>query len=991
MQPGAKLCPTEPQLAAFVAGKLDHAESTEVEEHLAECASCCQTLKLLPDDDTLVALLRQAEVGTNDGSRHAERGPDATALVEPASRPATSLPGDDVTEHADTAAGAYSVFALLPQPLRDHARYRITELLGRGGMGDVYKAEHRLMNRPVALKVINGQLVNSTAAIQRFQREVQAAARLTHRNIVTAYDAEQAGDTHFLVMEFVDGTDLAALVRLQGPLPVTQACAYIRQAASGLHHAHEAGMVHRDIKPQNLIVAHESRASEGARLHEPPESGTVKILDFGLARFASEAAAPEAATLDELPAATPHLTALGTMMGTPDFMAPEQARDAHTADIRSDIYSLGCTLYYLLAGEPPFLEKSVRGKVQAHLEREPVSLRQRRSDVPPELEAVLRRMMAKNPAARYAAPAEVAAALAPFAELTPQVAPRGRRPRRRWTWAAFGLVPLALLAGVIIYLATDTGQVEIDTSGLNLAGAKVVLLKNQQPYATFQLTSTEQPQVIRAGDYQIELQDVPKDVRVDFRSRTRNGQWDVPRISHDNAIVLYRGGGIRIEVSRIPRPHAPPYVDREHLQGTWIAESGVRNGRPTLSDQLSIQRAVFIGERVEVEGPGGVRSEGQFQLFDSRPPKQMTIITGRGNVLRGIYQLEQDRFTLCYNLDRQGNVPTEFAAPAGSNWDLLVLRRFPASAASRDAAGSQPAPASRDIAPLGLYSKHEGFVYDALITPDGKLAISCGQDQTIQVWDLATREPQHVLRGHAGALFSLAVSADGTMLASGDNSNSLRLWDLSTGQQVGSLEGHTGAVTNLAFMPDGIHLLSAGFDETLRLWHVAERKLVRTIPVGAKIEKLVPLPDGQRVMLSGAHTGGWGIVTYDLEPGNPIDTKPSAQSCLAVSADGSKTLIGSVTGLLVVRDSEKGRLLVQMADPRAKAARDAAISQDGKWAVTSTRERQMHLWNLQEGKLVSSIEHPSIGTVVLSPDGRTVLTYADDSGIGIWKLPDLAP
>src|SRR5262249_41980004 len=240
-----------------------------------------------------------------------------------------------------------------PPELAEHPRYRVRELLGVGGMGAVYRAEHLLMERPVALKVINRSLTDRPALVERFRREAPAAARLAHPNSVAAFDAEQAGDTHFLVMEYVEGQSLARVLAERGPLPVTEACAYVRQAALGLQHAHEQGMVHRDIKPHNLMRT---------------PGGQVKILDFGLARFASEAAPPGALLAgppagEAPPAAS--LTQTGTMMGTPEYIAPEQARDAHAADIRADLYSLGCTLYDLLTGQAPFPEGTAVEKVRA--------------------------------------------------------------------------------------------------------------------------------------------------------------------------------------------------------------------------------------------------------------------------------------------------------------------------------------------------------------------------------------------------------------------------------------------------------------------------------------------------------------------------------------------------------------------------------------------------------------------------------------------------
>src|SRR5262249_10044174 len=231
-------------------------------------------------------------------------------------------------------------------------QYRILDQLGRGGMGRGFKAEHQTMNRIVALKVLAGQFVKTDKAQQMFQREVRAAARLVHPNIVTAYDANQLGDRYYLVMEYVDGPNLEELVRDQGPLPVGQACEFIRQAALGLQYAHELGMVHRDVKPANLLVTAKP-GSPGAG------AAVVKILDFGLARLHAREGDNEAGG-DSI------VTSQNTVMGTPDYMAPEQARNLHKVDIRSDLYSLGCAFYFLLTGQVPFPGGSTMEKLVRH-------------------------------------------------------------------------------------------------------------------------------------------------------------------------------------------------------------------------------------------------------------------------------------------------------------------------------------------------------------------------------------------------------------------------------------------------------------------------------------------------------------------------------------------------------------------------------------------------------------------------------------------------
>jgi serine/threonine-protein kinase len=280
-------------------------------------------------------------------------------------------------------------------------QYRILDEIGCGGMGRVFKAVHETMARIVALKVLPNELLQDARARQLFQREVRALACLIHPNIVTAYDANQSGDRCYLVMEFVDGPNLEQLVREQGPLPVGQACDFIRQAALGLQFAFEKGMVHRDIKPANLLV---QRGGDGRC--------AVKILDFGLARLQSSTAVNGSKDLTIAAEAN-------RVVGTPDYIAPEQAENVHAADIRSDLYSLGCTLYFLLTGKVPFGGTTLLEKIIKHSAEPPPVIEAERPEVPKEVGAILRKLLAKAPAERYQTPAELAAVLAPFAVAGP--------------------------------------------------------------------------------------------------------------------------------------------------------------------------------------------------------------------------------------------------------------------------------------------------------------------------------------------------------------------------------------------------------------------------------------------------------------------------------------------------------------------------------------------------------------------------------------------
>jgi serine/threonine protein kinase len=267
-------------------------------------------------------------------------------------------------------------------------KYKLLGHLGRGGMSSVYLAEHTLMERRVAIKVLPQNKVHDSSYLPRFYREARAAAALHHPNIVIAHDVDEDDGYHYLVMEYVEGRDLQVMVKEDGPLPYERAADYMRQAALGLHHAHENGLIHRDVKPANLLV---------------DLRGVVKVLDLGLARFAEEELGGKASLT---------VAHEENVLGTADYLAPEQAQNSHAVDRRVDIYSLGCTLYFCLTGHPPFPEGTLAQRIMKHYTQEPPSIRIDRPDAPQALIDICMRMMAKNPELRYQTAADVADVLA---------------------------------------------------------------------------------------------------------------------------------------------------------------------------------------------------------------------------------------------------------------------------------------------------------------------------------------------------------------------------------------------------------------------------------------------------------------------------------------------------------------------------------------------------------------------------------------------------
>jgi hypothetical protein len=656
----------------------------------------------------------------------------------------------------------------MPPELANHARYHIEELLGAGGMGAVYRARHLLMKRTVALKVINRNLVSDTDAVDRFHREMQAT-RLIHPNIVTAFDAEQAGAAHFLIMEYVEGTSLARLLAQNGPLPVRQACDYIRQAARGLQHAFEQGMVHRDLKPHNLMLT---------------PGGQVKILDFGLARFAVESLSPSA-ELETRSAEPPEgsesergLTEVGVVMGTPDYIAPDQARNAHAADIRADIYSLGCTLYELLAGQPPFPEGTSLQKVMAHLQRQPTPLTRVRPEVPAELGRIVERMLAKDPAQRYQTPAEVAVALAPYSGVA------GRR--RPWMFLAAGV----LLAGVLVlagYLAGWGGRPAVEDS------------HQEEVHAD----SPPPPPAPAPGEIRR------------FKGHTA-GVWGVA-VSPDGhqALSASHDGTVRL----------------------WDLDTGDEKGR-LLGHHERVEAVAFLPDGRHALS-GGV--DKTLRLWDLETGEVRQHLRGHTNFITSVAVSADGLFALSGGVDRtvrlwdlkerkqtrvfKDHEDWSYRVCFSTDGKYILSGGPDGTARLRNWESGEP--------PVVFHGGNP--VWSVALSPDGRTVLAgvggewakgswfpSKDDNSIHAWDARTGKPLESFKGHTDAVLCLAFSPDGRRLLSAGSDHTIRLWDVESRKELHRFKGHTDRVSAVAFTPDGRRALSGSWDGTVRLWELPE-------------------------------------------------------------------------------------------------------------------------------------------------------------------------
>lgn len=557
------------------------------------------------------------------------------------------------------------VGAEVPPTLAD---FEILGELGRGGMGIVYKARWRREERIVALKVIRQDRLQHPDAVRRFRREAQAAARLRHPNIVQVFDSDHSGDTHYLVMEYVDGVTLERLVEAGGPLPLPLACDTMRQAALGLQHAHDQALVHRDIKPANLMITPAKAGADGV-----PADGIVKILDMGVARVLQLAGAPNPGESFST------LTQGGTVIGTADYIAPEQLEDPHKADIRADLYSLGCTFYFVLTGQVPFPGGSLVSKLDKQRWQVPTSVDELRVDVPAAVAAVIRKLLAKKPADRYRTPAELAHALGHLAQsgFTDTRTPRRTIPeRRRLTGHTENVAAVAIAPGG--QLAVSGGKDRV-LRLWDLAAGQVVR------------SFPKQTQEIRAVAFGPDGDSVAWAAGVAVRLGSAKTGLDTRRFGgHTDAVraVVFAADGRQLVSAA-----------EDKTVRLWDAA----NGR-------EIQRMARHSAGVTccaVDADGGVALSGSrdqtLRLWELRNGQELQVMApSAGTVL-----------AVALTLDGSLAVSAHFDTLVRL-WDV---------------------PAGRE---LRRFQGHKQMVTSLALTPDGNHLLTGSQDQTVRLWQLHT-------------------------------------------------------------------------------------------------------------------------------------------------------------------------------------------------------------------------------------------------------------
>jgi WD40 repeat protein/tRNA A-37 threonylcarbamoyl transferase component Bud32 len=813
---------------------------------------------------------------------------------------------------------------------RTFGDYELIEPIARGGMGVVYKAEQKKLQRLVALKMIlSGQLA-SEEEIKRFYTEAEAAAQLDHPGIVPIYEVGDFEGQHYFSMAFVEGGTLATRVR-EGPLPPQQAARLVKQVAEAVAYAHDLGIIHRDLKPGNILL---------------DKQGHPNVSDFGLAKRVKGIS---------------HLTVAGQILGTPSYMPPEQASGLGVeVGPLADVYSLGAILYCLLTGRPPFHSAHVMDTLRQVLEQEPVSPRQLNGAVSRDLDTICLKCLQKDASRRYPSALALAEDLARFLAGEPILARPIGKAERCWRWCKRKPLVASLAAGVTLSLLL----------GISFSTYFGVQARNEAKVAR------ENEEAAKAARRLSDERRYVSEFRLAFRT-WQDGNTDLVRqyldqlapASEDSDDLrgfewYYLQRLCHLELQALPRETASVLGVAFSPDGTLLASCGVDKtvkiwDCPTwrVLRTLTGHSEMVLSVAYSPDGRllASASADKTVRLWDALTGESKFTLEGHTDAVR------------CVAFDPKGH-----RLASCSRDKTVKIWNVDTGKSQRTLEG------------------HTETVWGVAFSPSGLLA-SCGDEKTIKLWDLESGKPPRNLDAHQAPVHKVTFSQDSGLLASASDDGTVRLWNTATWQQAAILSGHASGVECVTFSPDGQHIASGGADRITKIWNTqTSREILSLRGNDGPVFGVAFSPDGRRIASASASNLDASLKIWDAlvsQEETVLRGHTGLVESIAFSSDGRCVVSGSFDHTIKLWDVTTGQTTRTLRGHTAPVTA-VAVSPDGRLLASGSQDHTVRLWDAASGEEKALLRGHTgeIFSIAFSPDGLLAASSSFDKTVKIWDV-----